>query len=109
MKSSARFDRDGRIRSSSRTTSSRPGPWPARRSALVVLGMLLAPSMRDGALLYQTAIIDLTERKRAEEVSGAGFSVAKSPTPATAAAATTTAVSASSRRMSAPASSPSSR
>jgi hypothetical protein len=42
-------------------------------------------------------------------VFGAGFSVAKSPTPATAAAATTTAVSASSRRMSAPASSPPSR
>ena len=27
----------------------------------------MTSSMRDGALLYQTAILDLTERKRAEE------------------------------------------
>ena len=27
----------------------------------------MTSSMRDGALLYQTAIVDLTERKRAEE------------------------------------------
>jgi PAS domain S-box-containing protein len=42
-----------------------------KRNGEVILGHLasspMTSSMRDGALLYQTAIVDLTERKRAEE------------------------------------------
>jgi PAS domain S-box-containing protein len=38
-----------------------------KRNGEIILAHLASSSMRDGALLYQTAILDLTERKRAEE------------------------------------------
>lgn len=42
-----------------------------KRNGEIILAHLVSspmtPSMRDGALLYQSAIVDLTERKRAEE------------------------------------------
>ncbi len=78
MKSSARFERAGRTRSSSRTAASRMG----RAAGAPVL------SARDGASVDATAGASGSERR-----------IVKSPIPAMTAAATTTAVSASSRRI----------